>query len=154
MLDTREMWKNVHRVFWLTDVTPAVVISALTSLLWSLMLFFPGNTFDRPMYANMARVMSEEVWATLFLAFGLVRCYHLLVGRVGRTTLWYQIFNGCAAFFWAYVAITVTFSVYPPVAAAAGTDVVAIASLWVFLRSGTKPVKLKSGVDRRVKQRS
>lgn len=111
---------------------------AVAESIWCLTLFWPGDTFDRPTYHLMSAVSPEWVWA---LVFGVSACFQwaiLLTGnyhdRLGVT------FAAWNAVLWWWVCTSMYLSIYPPPAAISGELALALASTWVFVRSGvTRP---------------
>lgn len=58
---------GISRALFDSDLIATRLALFLTEALWSIMLFWPGDTFARPTYSWMGAVAPEPVWA---LAFG------------------------------------------------------------------------------------
>ncbi len=57
---------SLSRLLWDTDLIATRFLLALAEMLWAIMLVWPGETFSRPTYLNMAALMSEGAWAIVF----------------------------------------------------------------------------------------
>lgn len=115
-----------------TDLLGTRLTLGLAELLWSLTLFWPGDTFDRPTYHVMAQLFSENMWAVIFLFSGVTQISIAISGNVNH---WFsRIFAGWNAALWVYVTVAMYFSVYPPPAAISGEAALAIASVWIWVR--------------------
>ena len=57
---------GMSRALFDSDLIASRLALSLAEALWAIMLFWPGDTFDRPTYSEMAKVAPELVWATAF----------------------------------------------------------------------------------------
>lgn len=122
----------LHRVMWETDLIGSRITLALAELLWSIMLFWPGDTFDRPTYTMMASVFREEYWAVIFLVSAIIQISIVLSNKMHTTASWF--FAGWNFTLWGYTVWSMISSVYPPPAAIGGEIALAISSGWIWLR--------------------
>lgn len=107
---------------------------ATAETIWAVTLLWPGDTFDRPTYAQMALVMSEELWALVFLLTAFCQWIILFSGNYHcRKAVAFAFWNQTL---WWYVTISMYLSVYPPPAAISGELALAFGASWVYLRSG------------------
>lgn len=134
--------RNKRRVlmFWQklldADLWPARFYIALSSIVWSILLFWPGDTFGRPTYTIMSHIASEMVWATMFG----------IVGICGLITLYFDIRNRVALFFdaafscvlWTSSCAAMLMSVYPVPAAISAEITTAMLSWWILANYPTK----------------
>lgn len=104
----------------------------ISSLLWSLMLFWPGDTFSRPTYSLMGNALDEHIWASLFLIHSLVGSITLSTGKVNPVTFALEGVLGCLI--WTSSCLMMLFSVYPPPAAISAEIVMAFTSWWILIR--------------------
>jgi hypothetical protein len=107
-------------------------ILGTAELLWAVMLLWPGPTFGRPTYTEMAAVFSEEAWALIFLLSALTQFSIVLMEDFHSKFAKY--FAGWNAALWGFVVSSMLISVYPPPAAIAGEIALAIGALWIFIR--------------------
>lgn len=119
-------------LFWSESTVGTRVVLACGSLLWALMLFWPGDTFGRPTYTLMHRFASEWAWASLFLVNGLYSLYAITTDQRSKTALLVEGALGCAL--WSGSCICMLMSVYPPPAAIAGEISLAFAAWWHLVR--------------------
>lgn len=115
-----------------SDLIATRLLLGFAEFLWAVMLFWPGETFDRPTYTLMSAVASETVWAC---AFGLTSYFqfHVVLNQK-QHTLGAHYFALWNAVVWAYVVGSMLLSVYPPPAAIAGEISLMLAATWVFVR--------------------
>lgn len=107
---------------------------AMAETIWAVTLLWPGDTFTRPTYEQMSRLMSEEWWALAFAATAIGQWIILLTGRYHtagaiRFALWNMLL-------WWFVTVSMYLSVYPPPAAISGELALCFGATWVYLRSG------------------
>jgi len=136
----RDRRNALKRVIWDSDLVGSRFTLAMAEFFWSLMLLWPGNTFERPTYLQMSSVMAEEWWGMLFLISSMVQLSIVLSSKMNSTFAWY--FAGWNFFFWGYAVWSMLASVYPPPAAIGGEIALALSAGWIWLR----PI-LKSETD-------
>lgn len=135
MLETLKLaWRRVVYLAYYSDLHCARLLLAMAELIWSIALFIPGETFDRPTYSVMSSVMPELAWASLFGVMGSIQLYVLLLGNYhDRFAVWFAGINQTV---WWFVVISMYISVFPPPAAISGELALAIGASWVWIRSG------------------
>lgn len=126
-------WDILHRLFWRTDPLPVEMASGLTALFWGLLLWLFQNPFEREIYRYFNLLAPSKIWAALFLFFGLSQLLRIL--HCSREKWIHQSISGFAAFTWIYVA-TALYAARPDSTVASVYVVLAIGSLWAFIRSG------------------
>jgi len=126
--------KNRFLLFWYklinADLWPARLYIALSSLLWSLLLFWPSSTFESQTYTLMFHFASKTTWAVMFG----------FVGLFGLVTLFYDLRNRAALFFdaafscvlWTGSCVAILLSVYPAPAAISAEITTAMLSWWIL----------------------
>ena len=57
---------GMSRALFDSDLIATRLALFLAEALWAIMLFWPGDTFDRPTYSEMGKLAPELVWATAF----------------------------------------------------------------------------------------
>ena len=139
----RNVYLRMFRILFFSDLHATRFTLGLAELIWAITLAWPGDTFDRPTYTAMARVMHEEAWALVFLLSGVTQWVILATGRYHeRFPMLFAAWNTCL---WWFACITMYMSVYPPPAAISGELALAIASLWVFVRTGYQITGKRAG---------
>jgi len=123
---------NISRAMFDTDLTNTRITLAFAEFLWAVMLFWPGDTFNRPTYFMMSNVMSEITWGFVFLASSMVQLYIALFNHQNRD--WAKVFANWNAVLWVFVVGAAMLSVSPPPAAMAGEISLACAALWIWFR--------------------
>lgn len=123
---------NISRAMFDTDLTNTRVTLAFAEFLWAVMLFWPGETFNRPTYFMMSNVMSEITWGFVFLASSMVQLYIALFNHQNRD--WAKVFANWNAVLWVFVVGAAMLSVSPPPAAMAGEISLACAAFWIWFR--------------------
>lgn len=108
------------------------LILAVSELLWSVLLLWPGDTFVRPTYAHMALVMHEEAWGVVFAMSAAMQITIVLQNDFhSRFARYFAAWN---MVLWVYVVASMLLSVYPPPAAISGEIVLAGFAFWIWLR--------------------
>lgn len=105
---------------------------ALAAIIWSIMLFWTGDTFSRPTYTYMAAIADELTWATLFGFQGLCALYSLLSEKKNQFLLNADALLGCLL--WSGSCIAMLASVYPPPAAISAEIAATFSSWWILVR--------------------
>ena len=108
---------------------------SFAAIIWSIMLFWAGDTFSRPTYTYMAAIADELTWATLFGLQGVFAMYSLLSEKKNRFLLSADALLGCLL--WSSSCVAMLASVYPPPAAISAEIAAAFASWWVLVRFST-----------------
>ena len=129
---TKSLTPRISKMLFDSDLTNTRFSLALAEILWAIMLFWPGDTFGRPTYELMSRVLSETSWAFVFLASGITQLSIVLYEQQNRD--WAKVFANWNAVLWVFVVSAAFYSVYPPPAAMSGEVALACAAVWVWLR--------------------
>ena len=121
-----------ENLLWKSNQVGTRLTLALGEFCWAVMLFWPGNTFDRPTYSHMHSVMTEEWWACLFLWSAFTQVYIVVKDRYH--TFWSWQFAGWNFLLWFYTVCSMLASVYPPPAAIGGEIALTVSAGWIWLR--------------------
>ncbi len=132
MLRNKSLVESLSKVMFDSDMTNTRLTLAFAEILWAIMLFWPGETFDRPTYQAMAGMMSETGWGFVFLISALLQTKIVVLSQQNRD--WAKVFANWNAVLWVTVVVGALFSVYPPPAAVAGEIALASAAVWIWLR--------------------
>ena len=130
------MLENLRTIFFAGSLHSARVILAVAEMLWAISLFWPGETFGRPTYHIMSMVADEILWGYVFFCSSMIQ-WCIVVGNnlSGKVAMWFAAWNSSL---WLFVCGSMYLSVYPPPAAISGEAALALAAVWIFLR--TNPV--------------
>ena len=115
-----------------TEMVATRLVLALSSAVWSLLLWWPGETFGRPTYNGMSHVMDEEGWAFLFLVDAVMQI--TIVLQQDFHSRFARYFAGFNAALWGFVVASMLLSVYPPPAAISAELVMAVCAAWIWIR--------------------
>lgn len=118
------------------DTVVARLILAMVAALWAAMLLMPGDTFERPVYANMALIASESYWAVAWLAYAIALFVRTLSRYRHRKWITFAINGAGVLLFGAATACIVFSRVWPAPAATAGDIGLSLVAVWLFMRSG------------------
>lgn len=124
-------WGAISKALFDTDLVGIRLSLALSSFFWSILLFWPGHTFDRPTYLGMGHVMNEEAWALVFLLDGVFQLSIIL--QEDFHSRFARYFAGFNAALWTYVVSSMLMSVYPPAAISAEISM-SIFAFWIWIR--------------------
>lgn len=123
-----------------SDTTPTRFYLALAASSWALGLF-PGNTFERPAYIYMTLFgMNERSWEVLWtLHAGLM--FWRIFSTVPRPRIAFAVNLLGLVLFWTVTIAFFAARPYPFPAGIATDLVTALASFWVFVRTGINSEK-------------
>ncbi len=147
----RSIPKRLHYILWHSDLEATRFSLALGSLLWAVLLFWPGELFGhgRKTYELMAHIAPECIWGSLFLLQGVVMLYSLLWGYRSQLSFIVDALLGCvlwtastAACFMAHFESLAT---YQPPAAMSYEVMGALASWWCLVRYSVPKKKAENG---------
>lgn len=131
-------WIRLRHMLMYGDLSMAKLILSLASILWALLLFWPGDTFGptRTTYSLMAHWMSEMTWGALFLVHGVLSFWAILWCRndawlvIGDCVLGALLWTcSCSLMMFAYLPNN------PPPAAISAEIILAILSWWFLIRN-------------------
>ena len=105
---------------------------ALSSIIFSASLFWPGESFYNPEYNIMKMFASELIWAFAFLINGSVTIWSLLTGIKSKYLFMFDSVG--ATILWTITSLSILLSVYPPPADCAPPLVFAFMSWWIMVR--------------------
>ena len=115
-----------------SDLIASRLALFLAEALWAVMLFWPGDTFDRPTYSEMAKIAPELVWATAFGLSAVLQICIVIYRQCDRT--WAHVFACWNAVLWCSSIVLMLVGVYPPPAAIGGEVALAVSALWIAVR--------------------
>ena len=137
----------VRRILFEEEFVGTRLILALSEFMWAILLLWPGDSFDRPTYSVMAKVMPEEAWGLVFLVSGVTQISIVL--REDFYCPLSRYFAAWNAALWVYVVVAMLLSVSPPPAAISGEIILAMAAAWIWV----KPIIIFNGIMYARKQR-
>lgn len=115
-----------------SDMVGVRCVLALAEFVWAVTLLWPGDTFGRPTYQLMSVFGREEWWGFVFLLTAWGQWQIVMLGDFSCKFARY--FAGWDATLWAFVCISMYFSVYPPPAAISGESALTLAACWILVR--------------------
>ena len=123
---------GLSRGLWDSDLIATRISLSIAEFLWGVMLLWPGDTFYRPTYEVMSRLMSEEAWGILLIVSSATQL--TIVMEENFHSQFARIFSAWNACLWLVMVASMLLSVYPPPAAIGGEIALALAACWVWLR--------------------
>ncbi len=127
-----KLLNSLTSAIWDSDLIGTRIILFMGELFWAIMLFWNGDTFDRPTYKHMAVIFTEELWGIIFLLSSITQLTIVLLNDMHSRFARY--FAGWNAVLWMYVVFSMILSVYPPPAAIGGEVALTFGALWVWIR--------------------
>lgn len=115
-----------------TELVGIRLCLAISSALWALLLFWPGESFTRPTYLGMAHVMREEAWALIFMVDAVMQA--TIVLQRDFHSRFARYFAGFNTVLWTFVVVSMLLSVYPPPAAISAEITMAVFAFWIWVR--------------------
>ena len=123
---------GMSRALFDSDLIASRLALSLAEALWAIMLFWPGDTFGRPTYSEMAKLAPELVWATAFGVSAVLQICIVIYRQCEHT--WAQLFTCWNAALWCGSVVLMLKGVYPPPAAIGGEVALAVSALWIAIR--------------------
>ena len=123
---------GMSRALFDSDLIATRLALFMAEALWAIMLFWPGSTFDRPTYSEMAKLAPELVWALAFGVSAVLQISIVIYQQCSRT--WAQVFAWWNATLWCASVVLMLKGVYPPPAAIGGEVALAVSALWMAIR--------------------
>lgn len=123
---------GMSRALFDSDLIATRLALFIAEALWAVMLFWPGDTFDRPTYSEMAKLAPELVWATAFGISAVLQISIVVYQQCGRA--WAHLFAAWNASLWCASVVLMVKGVYPPPAAIGGEVALAVSALWIAIR--------------------
>lgn len=132
MTRSKQMLRAFSAALWDTDLISSRLTLAFAEFCWTVMLFWQGDTFNRPTYSHMASVMNEEMWGLVFFVSCVTQITVVLLEDMHSTFARY--FAGWNACLWVYTVYSMLASIYPPPAAVGGEIALAVSACWIWAR--------------------
>ncbi len=132
---------SITHALWDTNLVSSRLLLGIAEAFWSLLLLWPGETFGRPTYTGMARVMPEEAWALVFAVSSVTQI--TIVVRRDFHCWQARYFAAWNMVLWVFVVSSMLLSVYPPPAAISAEIALALAAIWIWAR----PFLLLRGIE-------
>lgn len=129
---TANFLRHASRAIFDSDLIATRLTLAVAEFCWAIMLFWPGDTFERPTYSIMGLLAPELAWAVAFLVSGILQTYIALYGRCN--TVFAHAFGAWNAGLWVVTVVAMIASVYPPPAAIGGELALMMSALWIGIR--------------------
>ena len=123
---------GMSRALFDSDLIATRLALFLAEALWSIMLFWPGDTFARPTYSWMGAVAPELVWALAFGISAILQICIVIYEQCHRT--WAHVFAVWNALLWWSAIALMLAGVYPPPAAIGGEAALAVSAMWIAVR--------------------
>ena len=123
---------GMSRALFDSDLIASRLALFLAEALWAVMLFWPGDTFDRPTYSEMAKIAPELCWAAAFGLSAALQICIVIYRQCERP--WAHAFACWNAMLWCSSVVLMFRGVYPPPAAIGGEVALAVSALWIAIR--------------------
>ena len=122
----------LSRAIWDSDLIGTRLTLFFAEIFWATMLFWEGDTFDRPTYRHMATIVNEETWGLVFLISACTQLTIILLDDLH--TKFARYFACWNSLLWLYVVGSMVASVYPPPAAIGGELALSMGAFWIWMR--------------------
>ena len=123
---------GMSRALFDSDLIATRLALFIAEALWAVMLFWPGDTFERPTYSAMGQYAPEVVWACAFGISAVLQISIVVYQQCSRP--WAHLFAAWNASLWLSVVVLMVVSVYPPPAAIGGEIALTVSALWIAVR--------------------
>ena len=123
---------GMSRALFDSDLIATRLALFLAEALWATMLFWPGDTFERPTYSAMGQYAPEVVWACAFGVSAVLQLSIVLYQQCAA--MWARLFAVWNAALWLAAVVLMIAGVYPPPAAIGGEIALAVSAVWIAVR--------------------
>ena len=123
---------GMSRALFDSDLIATRLALFLAEALWATMLFWPGDTFERPTYSAMGQYAPEVVWACAFGVSAVLQLSIVLYQQCAA--MWARVFAVWNAALWLAAVVLMIAGVYPPPAAIGGEIALTASALWIAVR--------------------
>lgn len=123
---------GMSRALFDSDLIATRLALFLAEALWAVMLFWPGDTFERPTYSAMGQYAPEVVWACAFGVSAVLQLSIVLYQQCAA--MWARVFAVWNAALWLTAVVLMIAGVYPPPAAIGGEIALTVFALWIAVR--------------------
>lgn len=103
---------------------------------WSVGLALPGDTFERPVYVQMALIADEWVWCCAWASYSTALFWRTLAETRRHKWITYVINSAGLLLYGTSTACIIFSKVWPFPAAAVGDLGLTIVAIWILMRSG------------------
>lgn len=139
--------RGLSRAFFDSDLVATRLMLFMGELSWAVMLWWPGDTFDRPTYGHMSHLANELVWAAAFTITAFMQLH--IVAFELHDSKRAQVFAWWNAAIWCSAVSMMLASVYPPPAAIGMEIAGMLGACWIAIR----PTILKA-INRKVRKQT
>ena len=123
---------GMSRALFDSDLIATRLALFIAEALWAVMLFWPGDTFERPTYSAMGVVAPELVWACAFGISAVLQISIVVYQQCSRP--WAHLFAAWNAALWLAAVVLMIAGVYPPPAAIGGEIALTVSAVWIAVR--------------------
>lgn len=124
--------RHVAAALFDSDLIATRILLGLAEAFWAVTLWWPGESFARAVYGDMAVVMHEDAWGLVFALSAVTQLTLVALGKFHCVGAF--LFAGWNFVLWFFVSVSILFSVYPPPSAISGELVLTLAAGWIWLR--------------------
>ena len=123
---------GMSRALFDSDLIATRLALFIAEALWAVMLFWPGDTFERPTYSAMGQYAPEVVWACAFGVSAVLQLSIVLYQQCAA--MWARVFAVWNAALWLAAVVLMIAGVYPPPAAIGGEIALTVSAVWIAVR--------------------
>lgn len=114
------------------DLSQTRIILGMSEFFWAFACWYPGDTFDRPIYSTLRGIAPEGVWGLIFFVSALLQVS--VVAFSWHTRFYGRLFAFANFMLWAFVISSIFTSTTPPLVAMSGELALVIAAFWSWAR--------------------
>lgn len=114
------------------DLSQTRIILGMSEFFWAFACWYPGDTFDRPIYSTLKGIAPEGVWGLIFFVSALLQVS--VVAFSWHTRSYGRLFAFANFMLWTFVIVSIFTSTTPPPVAVSGELALIIAAFWSWAR--------------------
>lgn len=128
------------RTLFDTELVMLRILLGVSELFWSILLFWPGDSFSQPYYSTINQYISETQLAIIFILFAFTQFYVIFTEKFHCK--FSQGFACLSVVLWCVTISSVFLAVYPPPSQIGGEIALMFGAVWIWLR----PIILCRGI--------
>jgi len=114
------------------DLSQTRIILGMSEFFWAFACWYPGDTFDRPIYSTLKGIAPEDVWGLIFFVSAMLQVS--VVAFSWHTRFYGRLFAFANFMLWTFVIVSIFTSTTPPLVAMSGELALVIAAFWSWAR--------------------
>lgn len=128
----QQLIRRTTEIIYDRDLSQTRIVLAMSELSWAITCWYPGDTFDRPIYYALNSIASENVWGLIFFISAALQLS--IVVFSWHTRFYGRLFAFANFLLWTFVIFSIFTSTTPPLVTMSGELALVAAAFWSWAR--------------------